>query len=254
MVSRKRAVATNDCEVMSSVFWGMWRHPFVYFNYGDILGVERVCQDIDHHQYAGRHQLLFWNVELCSSMSNIVYPVLYKTIILPSSFMVTDVIFNYFFDQARQKKQLLIMQKIFYPGFEDSWPPYYNINLATALLQSDNFYILNNIFSLLSFSFQEMLDIMRSIYDMMGKYTYPSMQDDAPREHVESFFQVKLFTFYYPLIYDCLKSTGVFLREIVFNLSTKFLNIQNMVLQWVNHCLLYFSFRKWTGIKMEWSP
>ncbi|KAL7383984.1 hypothetical protein ABVT39_021860 [Epinephelus coioides] len=36
---------------------------------------------------------------------------------------------------------------------------------------------------------EEMLDIMRSIYDMMGKYTYPTMQDDAPREHVESFFQ-----------------------------------------------------------------
>lgn len=31
---------------------------------------------------------------------------------------------------------------------------------------------------------------MKSIYDMMGKYTYPTMQDDAPREHVESFFQV----------------------------------------------------------------
>lgn len=37
-----------------------------------------------------------------------------------------------------------------------------------------------------------MLDIMRSIYDMMGKYTYPTMQDDAPREHVESFFQVRV--------------------------------------------------------------
>ncbi|XP_020776941.1 Kv channel-interacting protein 2-like isoform X1 [Boleophthalmus pectinirostris] len=36
---------------------------------------------------------------------------------------------------------------------------------------------------------EEMLDIMKSIYDMMGKYTYPSMQEDAPREHVESFFQ-----------------------------------------------------------------
>lgn len=43
----------------------------------------------------------------------------------------------------------------------------------------------------LSLTFQEMLDIMTSIYDMMGKYTYPTMQDDAPREHVESFFQVQ---------------------------------------------------------------
>ncbi|CAG09359.1 unnamed protein product, partial [Tetraodon nigroviridis] len=40
-----------------------------------------------------------------------------------------------------------------------------------------------------SVSFEEMLDIMKSIYDMMGKYTYPTMQDDAPREHVENFFQ-----------------------------------------------------------------
>ncbi|XP_026886721.2 Kv channel-interacting protein 4 isoform X4 [Electrophorus electricus] len=36
---------------------------------------------------------------------------------------------------------------------------------------------------------EEMLDIMKSIYDMMGKYTYPCMQEDAPREHVEIFFQ-----------------------------------------------------------------
>ncbi|TNN71776.1 Kv channel-interacting protein 2 [Liparis tanakae] len=36
---------------------------------------------------------------------------------------------------------------------------------------------------------EEMFDIMKSIYDMMGKYTYPTMQDDIPREHVESFFQ-----------------------------------------------------------------
>ncbi|XP_037388569.1 Kv channel-interacting protein 2 isoform X3 [Pygocentrus nattereri] len=36
---------------------------------------------------------------------------------------------------------------------------------------------------------EEMLDIMKSIYDMMGKYTYPCMQEDAPREHVETFFQ-----------------------------------------------------------------
>lgn len=44
-----------------------------------------------------------------------------------------------------------------------------------------------------------MLDIMKSIYDMMGKYTYPTMQDDAPRDHVESFFQVKLNSFDFSL-------------------------------------------------------
>ncbi|PNJ87058.1 Kv channel-interacting protein 2 isoform X6 [Pongo pygmaeus] len=40
-----------------------------------------------------------------------------------------------------------------------------------------------------SVSFEEMLDIMKSIYDMMGKYTYPALREEAPREHVESFFQ-----------------------------------------------------------------
>ncbi|XP_032882221.1 Kv channel-interacting protein 4 isoform X2 [Amblyraja radiata] len=36
---------------------------------------------------------------------------------------------------------------------------------------------------------EEMLDIMKSIYDMMGKYTYPVLRDEAPRQHVEIFFQ-----------------------------------------------------------------
>ncbi|XP_068177624.1 A-type potassium channel modulatory protein KCNIP2-like [Antennarius striatus] len=35
---------------------------------------------------------------------------------------------------------------------------------------------------------EEMTD-MHSIYDMMGKYTYPDMRDTAPKEHVDSFFQ-----------------------------------------------------------------
>ncbi|KAG1941512.1 Kv channel-interacting protein 2 [Pimephales promelas] len=36
---------------------------------------------------------------------------------------------------------------------------------------------------------EEMTKILKSIYDMMGKYVYPSMHDDVPREHVEHFFQ-----------------------------------------------------------------
>uniref|UniRef100_A0AAQ5XHZ6 EF-hand domain-containing protein n=1 Tax=Amphiprion ocellaris TaxID=80972 RepID=A0AAQ5XHZ6_AMPOC len=36
---------------------------------------------------------------------------------------------------------------------------------------------------------EEMTDIMNSIYDMMGKYTYPCMRDSAPKEHVDNFFQ-----------------------------------------------------------------
>ncbi|KAK7137311.1 hypothetical protein R3I93_017408 [Phoxinus phoxinus] len=36
---------------------------------------------------------------------------------------------------------------------------------------------------------EEMNDIMKSIYDMMGKHTHPYMKDSASTEHVESFFK-----------------------------------------------------------------
>ncbi|KAM8785332.1 calsenilin isoform 2-T2 [Rhynchonycteris naso] len=36
---------------------------------------------------------------------------------------------------------------------------------------------------------EEMLAIMKSIYDMMGRHTYPLLREDAPLEHVEKFFQ-----------------------------------------------------------------
>ncbi|XP_018947823.1 calsenilin-like isoform X3 [Cyprinus carpio] len=36
---------------------------------------------------------------------------------------------------------------------------------------------------------EEMLAIMKSIFDMMGRYTYPCVKDDAAFEHVEKFFQ-----------------------------------------------------------------
>ncbi|XP_069558507.1 calsenilin-like isoform X1 [Brachyistius frenatus] len=36
---------------------------------------------------------------------------------------------------------------------------------------------------------EEMLAIMTSIYDMMGRYTLPSVRDDSPFDHVEKFFQ-----------------------------------------------------------------
>ncbi|XP_068452364.1 calsenilin isoform X3 [Clinocottus analis] len=36
---------------------------------------------------------------------------------------------------------------------------------------------------------EEMLEIMTSIYDMMGRYTYPCVRDEAPSEHVDKFFQ-----------------------------------------------------------------
>uniref|UniRef100_A0A6Q2Z9V7 EF-hand domain-containing protein n=1 Tax=Esox lucius TaxID=8010 RepID=A0A6Q2Z9V7_ESOLU len=36
---------------------------------------------------------------------------------------------------------------------------------------------------------EEMTDIVRAIYDMMGKYTYPALKTDTPRQHVDAFFQ-----------------------------------------------------------------
>uniref|UniRef100_A0A671UY08 Kv channel interacting protein 3b, calsenilin n=1 Tax=Sparus aurata TaxID=8175 RepID=A0A671UY08_SPAAU len=36
---------------------------------------------------------------------------------------------------------------------------------------------------------EEMMAIMTSIYDMMGRYTLPSVRDESPYEHVERFFQ-----------------------------------------------------------------
>lgn len=51
------------------------------------------------------------------------------------------------------------------------------------MISADNVY--------LSGFLQEMLAIMTSIYDMMGRYTSPSLRDDSPFEHVEKFFQVR---------------------------------------------------------------
>ncbi|XP_017341256.1 Kv channel-interacting protein 1 isoform X1 [Ictalurus punctatus] len=36
---------------------------------------------------------------------------------------------------------------------------------------------------------KEMMDIVSAIYDMMGKYTYPAMKTDTPKQHVDAFFQ-----------------------------------------------------------------
>lgn len=37
-----------------------------------------------------------------------------------------------------------------------------------------------------------MLDIMKAIYDMMGKCTYPVLKEETPRQHVEVFFQASV--------------------------------------------------------------
>ncbi|KAG8453550.1 hypothetical protein GDO86_000253 [Hymenochirus boettgeri] len=36
---------------------------------------------------------------------------------------------------------------------------------------------------------EEMLDIMKAIYDMMGRCTYPVVREETPKQHVENFFQ-----------------------------------------------------------------
>lgn len=36
---------------------------------------------------------------------------------------------------------------------------------------------------------EEMTEIVRAIYDMMGKYTYPALKGDVPKQHVDSFFE-----------------------------------------------------------------
>ncbi|CAB1332824.1 unnamed protein product, partial [Coregonus sp. 'balchen'] len=40
-----------------------------------------------------------------------------------------------------------------------------------------------------SIKFEEMTEIVRAIYDMMGKYTYPALKGDVPKQHVDAFFQ-----------------------------------------------------------------
>jgi len=35
-----------------------------------------------------------------------------------------------------------------------------------------------------------MTEIVRAIYDMMGKYTYPALKGDVPKQHVDTFFEV----------------------------------------------------------------
>ncbi|XP_067255468.1 Kv channel-interacting protein 1b isoform X2 [Chanodichthys erythropterus] len=36
---------------------------------------------------------------------------------------------------------------------------------------------------------EEMTEIVRAIYDMMGKYTYPALKGDVPKQHVDTFFE-----------------------------------------------------------------
>jgi len=55
----------------------------------------------------------------------------------------------------------------------------------------------------LIFLFQEMLDILKSIYDLMGKSIHPRLKEEAVRQHVRIFFQVGLLLFYNIIIGKC---------------------------------------------------
>lgn len=53
-----------------------------------------------------------------------------------------------------------------------------------------SFVLSKNMSECVSSVWQEMTDIVKAIYDMMGKYTYPVLKTDAPKQHVDAFFQV----------------------------------------------------------------
>ncbi|XP_051514462.1 Kv channel-interacting protein 1-like isoform X1 [Myxocyprinus asiaticus] len=36
---------------------------------------------------------------------------------------------------------------------------------------------------------EEMTDIVKAIYDMMGRFTYPALKTDTPKQHVDAFFR-----------------------------------------------------------------
>uniref|UniRef100_A0A672S3Q1 EF-hand domain-containing protein n=1 Tax=Sinocyclocheilus grahami TaxID=75366 RepID=A0A672S3Q1_SINGR len=40
-----------------------------------------------------------------------------------------------------------------------------------------------------SIKFEEMTDIVKAIYDMMGRFTYPALKTDTFKQHVDAFFQ-----------------------------------------------------------------
>lgn len=46
---------------------------------------------------------------------------------------------------------------------------------------------------------QEMTEIVRAIYDMMGKFTYPAIKGDVPQQHVDAFFGVNKSYFEYKI-------------------------------------------------------
>lgn len=109
---------------------------------------------------------------------------------------------------------------------------------------------LNDFFFLcVFFSLQEMLAIMKSIYDMMGRYTYPCVRDEAPYEHVDKFFQVLNAHWFFLKKAHC---SWCFAIQFVLKLWS--------ILKMLKTCFFFFSFewtfssRKWIKIRTVWWP
>ncbi|ROL54450.1 Kv channel-interacting protein 1 [Anabarilius grahami] len=54
---------------------------------------------------------------------------------------------------------------------------------------------------------EEMTEIVRAIYDMMGKYTYPALKGDVPKQHVDTFFEPRIHLD--PATEDCICLKGI---------------------------------------------
>ncbi|XP_052010905.1 Kv channel-interacting protein 1-like isoform X1 [Xyrauchen texanus] len=50
---------------------------------------------------------------------------------------------------------------------------------------------------------EEMMDIVKAIYDMMGRFTYPALKTDTPKQHVDAFFRVRLYYAYMSNMFVC---------------------------------------------------
>lgn len=78
-------------------------------------------------------------------------------------------------------------------GMDISTKRCFSINGLFGVFEIDkyiSFVLSKNMSECVFYVWQEMTDIVKAIYDMMGKYTYPVLKTDAPKQHVDAFFQV----------------------------------------------------------------
>ncbi len=60
--------------------------------------------------------------------------------------------------------------------------------------------------------FQEMTYIVKAIYDMMGRFTYPALKTDTTKQHVDAFFQV---SFWLHILNICLHNKMMMLSVFI---------------------------------------